>query len=98
VLYSRSPATFDGYWQNPEGTRESFLNHEWTSVGDMARIDEDGYIYLVDRAKDMIVSGGTNIYPAEVEGVILKLNGIADVGVIGIPDEKWGEQVKAIVV
>ncbi|MBP1761913.1 MAG: AMP-dependent CoA ligase/synthetase [Firmicutes bacterium] len=98
VLYSRSPATFDGYWHNPEGTQESFLDHEWTSVGDMARIDEDGYIYLVDRAKDMIVSGGTNIYPAEVEGVILKLNGIADVGVIGVPDEKWGEQVKAIVV
>lgn len=98
VLYSRSPATFDGYWHNQEGTQESFLDHEWTSVGDIARMDEDGYIYLVDRAKDMIVSGGTNIYPAEVEGVILKLDGIADVGVIGVPDDKWGEQVKAIVV
>ncbi len=98
VLYSRSPATFDGYWQNEEGTKGSFLDHEWCSVGDMARIDEDGYIYLVDRAQDMIVSGGTNIYPAEIEGVILKLDAIADVGVIGVPDEKWGEQVKAIVV
>ncbi|HOB11829.1 MAG TPA: AMP-binding protein [Syntrophomonadaceae bacterium] len=98
VLYSRSPATFDGYWHNEEGTKRSFLDHEWCSVGDMARMDEDGYIYLVDRAQDMIVTGGTNVYPAEVEGVILKLDGIADVGVIGVPDEKWGEQVKAVVV
>jgi len=98
VLYARSPATFDGYWKNPEGTKESFLDHEWCSVGDMARADEDGYLYLVDRLKDMIVTGGTNVYPAEVEGVILQLDGVADVGVIGVPDEKWGEQVKAIVV
>jgi len=98
VLYSRSPSGFDGYLHSPEGTRESFLDHEWCSVGDMARMDEDGYIYLVDSAKDMIVSGGINVYPAEVESVILKLDGIADVDVIGVPDEKWGEQVKAIVV
>lgn len=98
LLYARSPSTFDGYWQNPEGTKEAFLDHEWSTVGDMARMDADGYFYLVDRAKDMIVSGGTNIYPAEVENVILKMDGIADVGVIGVPDEKWGEQVKAIVV
>ncbi|HRX22449.1 MAG TPA: class I adenylate-forming enzyme family protein [Syntrophomonadaceae bacterium] len=98
VLYARSPATFDGYWKNPEATKEAFLDHEWSTVGDMARMDADGYIYLVDRSKDMIVSGGINIYPAEVEGVILKLEGIADAGVIGVPDDKWGEQVKAIVV
>lgn len=98
LLYARSPSTFDGYWNNPEGTQEAFLDKQWATVGDMARMDEDGYYYLVDRAKDMIVSGGTNIYPAEVEGVILKIEGIADVGVIGVPDEKWGEQVKAIVV
>jgi len=98
VLYTRSPATFDGYWHNPDGTKGSFLDHEWCSVGDMARIDKDGYIYLVDRAQDMIVSGGTNIYPTEVENVIMQIEGIADVGVIGVPDEKWGELVKAIVV
>ncbi len=98
LLYARSPQTFDGYWQNEVGTREAFLDHEWGTVGDMARMDEDGYVYLVDRAKDMIVSGGTNIYPAEVEGVLLQIDGIADAGVIGVPDEKWGEQVKAIVV
>jgi acyl-CoA synthetase (AMP-forming)/AMP-acid ligase II len=63
----------------------------------MARMDEEGYIYLVD-GQGYIVTGGTNVYPAEVEKVILQMEGIADVGVIGVPDEKWGEQVKAIVV
>lgn len=98
VLYVKSPATFNGYWQNPQGTEESFLDDQWCSVGDMARFDEDGYYFLVDRAQDMIVSGGTNIYPAEVEKVIMEIEGIADVGVIGVPDDKWGEAVKAIVV
>ncbi len=98
LLYGRSPQTFSGYWHNPEGTKEAFLDHEWGTVGDMAKRDEEGYYYLVDRAKDMILSGGTNIYPAEIETVILQMEGIADVGVIGVPDEKWGEQIKAIVV
>ncbi|HON79584.1 MAG TPA: AMP-binding protein [Spirochaetota bacterium] len=98
LLYGRSPQNFDGYWYNPDGTRESFLDPEWGTVGDMARMDEDGYYYLVDRAKDMICSGGTNIYPAEIETVLLQMEGVADVGVIGVPDDKWGEQVKAIVV
>ncbi len=96
-LYGRSPQLWDGYWNNEVGTKEAFLDHEWATVGDMARMDEDGYIYLVDRAKDMIVSGGTNIYPAEIEGVLLQIEGIADAGVIGVPDEKWGESVKAVV-
>ncbi len=98
LLYCRSSAIFDGYWYNEAGTQEAFLDHEWATAGDMARMDNDGYYYLLDRARDMIVSGGTNIYPAEVEDVILQMEGIADVGVIGIPDEKWGEQVKAVVV
>lgn len=98
LLACRSSQILDGYWYNEEGTKEAFLDHEWATVGDMARMDSDGYYYLVDRAKDMIVSGGTNIYPAEIEGVILQMEGIADVGVIGVPDEKWGEQVKAVVV
>lgn len=98
LLYARSPQTFNGYINKVEGTKEAFLDHEWSTVGDMARVDEDGYYYLVDRSKDMIVTGGTNVYPAEIEGVILQMEGIADVGVIGVPDEKWGEQVKAIVV
>lgn len=98
LLYGRSAQTFNGYWQNEAGTKESFLDEQWGTVGDMARMDEDGYIYLVDRAKDMIVTGGTNVYPAEVEKVIMQMEGIADVGVIGVPDEKWGELIKAIVV
>ena len=98
LLYCRTPQNFDGYWHNETGTQEAFLDHEWGTVGDMARMDEDGFCYLVDRAKDMIVSGGTNIYPAEVEGVIQQMDGIADAGVIGVPDEKWGELVKAVVV
>ena len=98
LLYCRTPQLLDGYWHNEEGTKEAFLDSEWATVGDMARMDKDGYFYLVDRAKDMIVSGGTNIYPAEIEGVILQMPGIADVGVIGVPDEKWGEQVKAVIV
>jgi len=98
VLYARGAAVFDGYWNNPEGTKEAFLDHEWATCGDVARMDADGYIYLVDRSKDMIISGGTNIYPSEVESVIMQMEGIADVGVIGVPDDKWGEQVKAIVV
>lgn len=98
LLYGRSPQTFNGYWKNEKGTRESFLDEQWGTVGDMARMDQDGYIYLVDRANDMIVTGGTNVYPTEVENIIRQMDGIADVGVIGVPDEKWGEQVKAIVV
>ena len=98
LLYGRSPQTFNGYWKNEAGTSESFLDEQWGTVGDMARMDEDGYIYLVDRANDMIVTGGTNVYPTEVENIIRQIDGIADVGVIGVPDEKWGEQVKAIVV
>lgn len=98
LLYGSGPQIFDGYWNNPEGTKESFLDHEWGTVGDMARMDEDGYIYLVDRAKDMIVTGGTNVYPAEIEGVLLQIDGVADAGVIGVPDTKWGEAVKAIIV
>ncbi len=98
LLYSRSPQIFDGYWKNEEGTKEAFLSHEWATVGDIARMDKEGYFYLVDRDKDMIVSGGTNIYPAQVEQVIRRIEGIADVGVIGVPDKIWGEQVKAVVV
>lgn len=98
LLFGRSPQTFNGYWQNEQGTKEAFLDEQWGTVGDMAYMDGDGYVYLVDRANDMIVSGGTNVYPIEVENVILQMEGIADVGVIGVPDEKWGEQVKAIVV
>ncbi len=86
-----------GYWENTEATAET-LKNGWLYTGDLAYRDEDGFIYIADRKKDMIISGGENVYPAEVESVIFGHPKVADVGVIGVPDEKWGESVKAIVV
>jgi acyl-CoA synthetase (AMP-forming)/AMP-acid ligase II len=96
-LYSRTSYAFAGYWKNPEKTREAF-NGEWCSVGDMARRDEDGYIHLVDRKSNMIISGGENVYPSEVEGVLGAHPKVRDVAVVGLPDDKWGEAVTAVVV
>ncbi len=96
-LYSRSPMLFEGYWKEPEKT-EAAMRGEYFSAGDMAYRDLDGYYVLVDRKANMIISGGENIYPSEVEGVIKTHPLVKDVGVIGIPHEKWGEQVVAIVV
>ena len=96
-LFSRTPYVFDGYWKNPAKTAES-MEGAWCSVGDMARRDADGYIWLVDRKSNMIISGGENIYPSEVESVIGAHTAVKDVAVIGMPHEKWGESVHAIVV
>ncbi len=96
-LYSRTAYVFDGYWKNPEKTAEAFRG-EWCSVGDMARRDRDGYIQLVDRKSNMIISGGENIYPSEVEAVIGAHRSVKEVAVIGIPHDKWGETVLAVVV
>jgi fatty-acyl-CoA synthase len=96
-LYSRTSYVFSGYWKNPEKTRESF-HGAWCSVGDMARRDEQGFIHLVDRKSNMIISGGENIYPSEVEAVLAAHPAVQDVAVIGVPDAKWGEQVQAVVV
>ncbi|MGH9040669.1 MAG: class I adenylate-forming enzyme family protein [Acidimicrobiia bacterium] len=96
-LYSRTPYTFNGYWKNPEKTAEAFLG-PWCTVGDMARRDEDGYFHLVDRKANMIISGGENIYPSEVEQVVGAHPAVMDVAVIGRPDDKWGEAVHAVVV
>ncbi|MCP5027046.1 MAG: long-chain fatty acid--CoA ligase, partial [Actinomycetia bacterium] len=86
-----------GYWNNPEATAGSFTDG-WLHTGDAAREDEDGFFYIVDRWKDMYISGGENVYPAEVEGVIYQIDGIIEVAVIGVPDEKWVEVGRAIVV
>ncbi len=96
-LYSRSPYVFDGYWKNPEKTAEAF-HGDWCSVGDMARRDADGFIHLVDRKSNMIISGGENVYPSEVEGVIGAHPKVKDVAVLGLPHDKWGESVHAVVV
>ena len=96
-LYSSTPYTFDGYWKLPEKTREAFRG-EYCTVGDMARRDADGYIHLVDRKSNMIISGGENVYPSEVEAILGAHPGVRDVAVIGLPDPKWGERVHAVVV
>ena len=96
-LFSRTPYVFDGYWKNPEKTAEAFRG-PWCSVGDMARRDEQGYIHLVDRKSNMIISGGENVYPSEVEGVLGAHPVVKDVAVVGVPHDKWGEAVHAVVV
>ncbi|MEW6025716.1 MAG: long-chain-fatty-acid--CoA ligase [Planctomycetota bacterium] len=95
-LYSRGPMLFSGYYKLPEKTKSSFCG-EWFSAGDMARRDADGYYYLVDRKDNMIISGGEHIYPSEVEEVLMRHPGIFEAAVIGVPDDKWGEKVVAIV-
>ncbi len=96
-LYSRTAYVFSGYWKNPDKTAEAFQG-AWCSVGDMARRDADGYIHLVDRKSNMIISGGENIYPSEVESLLSAHPQVQDVAVIGVPDDKWGESVQAVVV
>ena len=96
-LYSRTPYVFDGYWKNPAKTAEAFCG-AWCSVGDMARRDAQGYIHLVDRKSNMIITGGENVYPSEVEAVLATHPKIKDVAVVGLPHPKWGEAVHAVVV
>ena len=96
-LWSRSPVLFNGYWNRPDETAKAVKNG-WVSVGDMARRDAEGFLYIVDRKKDMVISGGVNIYPREVEEVLFTHPDVADVAVIGVPDETWGERLKAFVV
>jgi len=86
----------DEYYKNPEATAEAFSG-EWLGLGDMGVQDEEGYYYIVDRKQDMILSGALNVYPAEIEGVLHQHPKVVDVAVIGVPDEKWGETVKALV-
>ena len=97
-LFSRTPYSFDGYWKNPEKTAEALRPDGYCSVGDLALRDADGFIHLVDRKSNMIISGGENVYPSEVEEVVGRCPGIKDVAVIGVPHDKWGEAVHAVVV
>ena len=93
----RGNTVMKGYWKDPETTKETFRGG-WLHTGDLARVDEDGNIYITDRQKDMIISGGKNVYPREIEEVLYKHPAVLDACVIGIPDDKWGETVKAVVV
>ncbi|WP_349368907.1 AMP-binding protein [Salinarimonas sp.] len=96
-LFSCTPTTFEGYWNLPEKTAEAFRG-AWCTVGDVAVRDADGYLRLVDRKKNMIISGGENIYPSEVEAVLGACETVKDVAVVGLPDDVWGERVHAVVV
>ncbi len=96
-LLIKGPNITPGYWNNPQATKDSFFEG-WLKTGDAAKQDEDGFIYIVDRWKDMYISGGENVYPAEVENVIYQLSEIGEAAVIGVPDEKWGESGMAVVV
>ena len=93
----RGEDVFRGYWGAPDLTGEVLVDG-WLRTGDLARVDEEGFIYLVDRKKDMIVSGGFNVYPTEVEASLYQHPDVMEVCVVGVPDEKWGESVKAVVV
>lgn len=97
-MWTRSHQNMAGYWNNPDATAAAVTPDGWFKTGDAGYADADGFLYIHDRVKDMIVSGGENVYPAEVENVLMKHPAVADVAVIGVPDERWGEAVKAIVV
>jgi acyl-CoA synthetase (AMP-forming)/AMP-acid ligase II len=96
-VFSVSPCLFNGYWNRPEETARA-LSTGWLTVGDMGCLDEDGFLYLVDRKGDMVISGGLNIYPREIEDLLSTHPAIAEVAVVGVTDEKWGESLCACVV
>jgi acyl-CoA synthetase (AMP-forming)/AMP-acid ligase II len=87
-----------GYLNRPDATADTITGDDWVRTGDVGRLDSDGYVYIEDRLKDMIITGGENVYGPEVESVLLEHPDIADAAVIGVPDDYWGESVKAIVV
>lgn len=97
-VVTRSRANMKGYWNLEDATRKTITTDGWLLTGDAGYLDEDGYLYIHDRVKDMIISGGENIYPVEVENAVNGHPDVAEVAVIGVPDNKWGEAVKAIVV
>ncbi|MFD0167049.1 long-chain fatty acid--CoA ligase [Streptomyces decoyicus] len=94
----QGPNVMTGYWNRPEETEAVFADGGWLRTGDVARIDTDGYAYIVDRVKDMFVSGGENVYPAEIEEAVLSHPAVAECAVIGVPDQVWGEVGRAVVV
>lgn len=97
-LLFRGPHVFSGYWNNPEATAEAIDSQGWFHTGDLARADEEGFFYIVGRSKDMFISGGVNVYPAEIEGELVLHPKVADAAVVGVPDETWGEVGVAFVV
>jgi len=96
-IWLKGPAVTPGYWQKPEETAKTF-EQGWFKTGDLGHIDSDGYYYLTDRIKHIIISGGENISPKEIESVVNQVAGVAESSVVGIANEKWGEKVVAAVV
>ena len=96
-LLIKGPNITPGYWNRPDATADAFTDG-WLHTGDACRIDDEGFVYIVDRWKDMYISGGENVYPAEVENVLFQLPQVADAAIIGVPNERWGEVGKAIIV
>jgi fatty-acyl-CoA synthase len=96
-LLIKGPNITPGYWNKPEATASAFTDG-WLHTGDACRMDDEGFVYIVDRWKDMYISGGENVYPAEVENVLFQLPQVADAAIIGVPNERWGEVGMAIVV
>ena len=95
-IVTRSDLVMKGYWRDPEATAET-LRNGWLHTGDVGYIDECGYLFLLDRSKDLIISGGENVYPREIEEVIVQHPAVREIAVIGIPDPTWGESIKAVV-
>ena len=93
----RGPNVTPGYWRLPDATRDAFTLSGWFRTGDIGYLDEEGYLFICDRKKDMIITGGENVYPAEVEGELVAHPDIAEVAVVGLPDDKWGETVAAVI-
>jgi malonyl-CoA/methylmalonyl-CoA synthetase len=94
----KGPNVFKGYWRMPEKTADEFTTDLWFKTGDVGRIDADGYVTIVGRSKDLIISGGYNVYPAEIEGYLNDMPGVAESAVIGVPHPDFGEAVVAVVV
>jgi long-chain acyl-CoA synthetase len=97
-LCIRGPQVMKGYWQRPEETANSIDSEGWLHTGDVAKMDENGFFFIVDRKKDMILVSGFNVYPNEVEDVIASMPGVLEVAAVGVPDDKSGEAVKVVIV
>jgi acyl-CoA synthetase (AMP-forming)/AMP-acid ligase II len=97
-VLTRGPHTMSGYWRRPEATAETIEPDGWLHTGDLGRWDDEGFLYLLDRRHDVIISGGFNVYPREVEDVLLAHPAVTAAAVVGLADEKWGERVAAAVV